>query len=77
MTETEFNQAAKEGLPVTVCHPQDSLTGQEWLDRTLRAVAGHVTNGGKDYIQSNKDFRARTITIGELEKVLQKVAGIE
>jgi hypothetical protein len=63
----ELTQSMNQHLPTL-------LTGQEWLDKTLRAVAAHVTDNGKDYIRSNKDFRGRATTVGELEGVLQEVA---
>lgn len=51
------------------------MTGQEWLSTTLKTIYEHQTS--RDYLRSDKDFRASTVTIDELEGLLKKAAGIE
>lgn len=49
------------------------MTGQEWLDKTLKAA--FALQAERDYFRSQEDFRASTITMGELEDLLKKAAG--
>lgn len=51
------------------------MTADEWLGKTLRAIHAYQTD--RDYFRSDEKFRASTITMGELETLLKKAAGIK
>lgn len=51
------------------------MTAQEWLSKTLHAFYDHAQEG--DYFRNDKQFKASTVTMAEVEKLLKKAAGIE
>src|SRR6185295_4844249 len=50
------------------------MTGQEWLSKALHMIYDHQTD--HDYFRSNEKFQESTITMAEVETLLQKAAGI-
>lgn len=53
----------------------DRMSGTAWLDKTLRTIWEHINE--TDYFRDSEQFRASTITIGELEGLLKRAAGLE
>jgi hypothetical protein len=51
------------------------MTGQEWLSKTLHVFYDHQND--RSYFRDGKQFNASTITMAEVESLLQKAAGVE
>lgn len=51
------------------------MTGQEWLSNALKDIWAFQT--GRDYFRNTEQFKKSTVTIAEVEKLLQKAAGLE
>jgi nitroreductase len=51
------------------------MTGQEWLDKTLRAF--HIHKNENDYFRDDKAFRSSTVTMAEVEAILKKASSLK